>query len=337
MEIDFENLTEEAKQALKDNLESIEKVAGVVAFDPSKPITRSDMEQLTIKHQMDGEQREMSVWDTVQMASKGVAFDKHQRTNSENAKVRAALKSVREMESLDDMPDAATLEIVANEMGTTKDNLEASLKNSFSAGDPPAKPPVSKQTPGSGIDTNSKEFKDAVVAAVKEGMGDHLVPTKYHGAFLNDGMKAQAEAALKSEIDKVIAEDPRLKKMAEEVGDDEQRKSVLATVTGMLTSTVDKQARGRITQIAAAGQGDILEEIPGIVKDLVEITKPDELLSKVAPQPINFGASEPGDAALTILSGEKPETVSMAEDNLYEDNLAKRIGQKLVETQAASA
>ena len=335
-EIDFENLTDEMKQALKANLETIEKATGVIAFDPSKPISRSDMEQLKISHKMDGEQKEMSVWDTVQMASKGVAYDKHQRTNSENAKVRAAMKSFREMESLKDMPDDETLELVAQEMGSTKENLVATVKNMFGANDEPAAKP-SKAAVSSGVDTNSKEFKEAVVSTVKELMSDNLVPTKFHGQYLNAGMKKQAEEALQSEIQKAVEADSRLKKLWEAAGDNEQRKEVLGIVTKMLTSTVDKQARGRITEIAAAGEGDILEEIPGIVKGLVEITNPDELLSKVSPQPITFGAAEPGDAAIKILSGDKPEKVSMADSNLYEDSLAAQIGQKLAEAQLADA
>lgn len=333
MDIDFENLTDEAKTALKDNLSKIEEATGTTAFDTSKPLERSDMEQLQISHKMDGEQKEMSIWDTVQMASKGVAYDKHQRANGENAKVVEAMKTFTDIESLDDMPDDATLEIVARTMGTTKDNLVASLEALYAPEDKSAPKAKDKPVEKSGIDYDSPEFKKAVVAAAKELMPDNLVQTKFHGAFLNAGMKKQADEALAEEIQKVIKVDPRLAKLAEAAGDNEQRKGVLDIVTKMLTSTVDKQARGRITEIAAAGKGDIVEEIPNIVKELVEIIDPSELLSKVTPQAITFAGGEPGDAAIKILSSDKPEQVSMAEPEAYEDQLAANIGRKLAEVQ----
>jgi hypothetical protein len=337
-EIDFDNLTDEMTQALKDNLEKIESATGVVAFDPTKPLSRTDMEQLKISHKMDGEVKEMSVWDTTQMASKGVAYDKHQRTNGENAKVRAAMKAFREMESLDDMPDDSTLELVAAEMGTSKENLVASVKNMYTVGQATGDMAKAKAPAGSGaatIDFNSPEAQAAMEAFIEKKYGDRIPKTKFHTDWLNSGMRAQAEESLREEIGKAVAADPRYAKLVKEAGDDKQRKGVLDIVTKMLTSTVDKQARGRITEIAAAGKGDILEEIPGIVQELVEITNPSELLSKVTPQAMNFAGSEPGDAAITILSGDKPESVSMSDENLYEENLAKNIGRKLAEAQMA--
>lgn len=338
MEIDFNNLTDEAKQALKDNLEKIESATGVIAFDPTKPLSRTDMEQLKISHKMDGEIKDMSVWDATQMASKGVAYDKHQRTNSENAKVRAAMKTFREMESIDDMPDDATLDLVAAEMGCSKETLVASVKNMYAPEAKPAAPANGKPAASSGtLDFNSKEFKQAVAAAAKEMLGDQLVKNPFGNSFLNEQMKIQAEAKLKEEIGKAITADPRYAKLVKEAGNNEQRKGVLDIVTKMLTSTVDKQARGRITEIAAAGEGDILEEIPGLVQELVEITNPSELLSKVTPQAMTFAGSEPGDAAITILSNDKPEVVSMSDENLYEENLAKQIGQRVARSQMAGA
>jgi translation elongation factor EF-G len=338
MDIDFDNLTDEAKKALKDNLEKIESATGVIAFDPSKPLSRSDMEQLKISHKMDGKIEDMTVWDATQMASKGVAYDKHQRTNSENAKVRAAMKAFREMESIDDLPDDSTLELVAAEMGTSKETLVASVKNMYA---PQAKPAASANGQSAAwaatIDFSSPEAQAAMKAFIDKNYGDKLVKNPYGNNFLNEQMKVQAEAKLKEEIGKAITADPRYAKLVKEAGDNEQRKGVLDIVTKMLTSTVDKQARGRITEIAAAGEGDILEEIPGLVQELVEITNPSELLSKVTPQAMTFAGSEPGDAAITILSNDKPEVVSMADENLYEENLAKQIGQRLATAQMAGA
>jgi hypothetical protein len=337
MDIDFENLTDEMKEALGKNVSAFESATGRISFDPSKPLDRSDMEQLKISHKMDGEQREMSVWDTTQMASKGVAFDKHQRVNTANQKLADATTTIREFKQGDTLPDDATLELVAAAWGVDKAQIVAGLQGGAAEPDPePNKDKGGKKVDAKDIQTDTQAFKDAVTKAVEEQFGDRLLSSKYHGQWVDGRISEDGDKLLAKEIQKVMEENPQLKKLRDDAGDDEQKKSVLASLTKIYVSTVDKQARGRIAQINSAGEGDIQDEIPGIVKDIVALTDPSDLMATIAPQPIIFKGASESDESVTILSKETPDKVEMGDPG-YEEYEMQMMGRRAAELSAENA
>jgi len=337
MEIDFENLTDEMKEALGKNVSAFESATGRISFDPSKPLDRSDMEQLKISHKMDGEQREMTIWDTTQMASKGVAYDKHQRVNTANQKLADATTTIREFKQGDALPDDATLELVAAAWGVDKAQIVAGLQGGTSEPDPePTKDKGDKTVATPDIQPDTQAFEDAVTKAVEKRLGNRLLSSEYHGQYLNGQITAEGDKMLAAEIKKAMDENPQLKKLAEDAGDDEQKKSVLESLTKIFVSTVDKQARGRIAQINAAGEGDIQEEIPGIAKEIVALTDPSDLMATIAPQPIIFKGASESDKSVTILSKETPDKVEMGDPG-YEDYEVQMMGRRAAELHAESA
>ncbi len=336
MEIDFSNLTDDMKAEISKNVSAFEKTTGRISFDPNKPLDRSDMEQLKISHKMDGEQREMSVWDTTQMASKGVAYDKHQRTNTANQKLADATKTIREFKQGDELPDDATLELVAGAWGVEKDQIVAGLQGQSADSEPDKKDKGDDKVAANEIKTDTKAFEEAVNKAVEKTVGDRLLTSKYHGQWLDGQISADGDKMLADEIEKAMGDNPDIKKLAAEAGDDEQKKAVLESLSKIFVSTVDKQARGRIAQINSAGEGDIQEEIPGIVKDIVTSTDPADLMAKIAPQPIIFKGASESDKSVTILSKETPDKVDMGEPG-YEEYEMQMMGRKVAELTAENA
>jgi len=138
------------------------------------------------------------------------------------------------------------------------------------------------------------------------------------------------------EIDKAVEASPEFQKLREEAGDNKRRQTALTNVVGWLKSTAIKQADGRIAQINAAGKGDIMEDLPDIVKDVFTSNDPTELLATVTPQPdIIFGASEPGEAPITILSDDA-KTDLRTDDPNFLDNEVQLIGKALAENSELS-
>ena len=334
MEIDFANLTDEMKEEISSNLTAIEEFTGRVVVDPTKPLSRTAMEQLKIAPKIDGEVVEMSVWDGSQKASMAESTAHQKREAAKNAKAVAAMKVIREYSPGDKLPDNSVLDIVAKQLGMTRDDVVASLTeadaNTQKAPEKQAKgdKTVEKDDKTS-VDTDSKVFKDAVKATILEHFGDQLLPSKIHGQYVNSLVKEAGDKALAAEIAKAMDENPAMIKLRKGAGDDPQKKKILESLTKIYTSTVEKQARGRIAEIASRGEGDIEKEIPGIAKEIVETVDPNELMTKVAPELITYGASEQEDA-VTILSTEKLEPVQMGEPG-YEEYEAKLMGQRMHE------
>ncbi len=336
IEIDFTKpLTDEQKAYLKEHLPDVEKAAGGVFFDPTVPLTRTDAEQLKIRYKAAGKEIEETIQEALERASKGEGADQRFRQAAEAIKFQEAHTRFVEATTAGQMPTDEDLTLVAAGIGVTKEQLAAGLGGGTADdGDTDkgkAKAPAKGTAPLSGED-----FEAAVEAAVNKRLGKRLLPTEYHGQYLSEGFQKHTDALLKGEIEKALKADPVLAKLGKEAGDDDSKKAILGQMTRMLTSTVEQQARGRAIQIAQAGSGDILEELPGIVKDLVAQADPAAILAKVAPQPIVFGASAPGEVPITVLSKEKVPHVSMDDPN-YEDNLVKEIGQQIAQKMALTS
>jgi hypothetical protein len=329
VEIDFTKpFSDEQKAYLAANIKGIESAAGVIAFDPKQPLSRTAAEQLKIVHKIAGEEKELTIWDTAQMAAKAGGAEAAHREKAELEKKQSRYDEFNKAVSEGKMPSDESLVAVAGILGVTKEQLVAGIASSDD--DASAKPAKGKQAQAVGIDPSSKEFKDAVAATVREQFGKQLLPSEFHAQFLNDGFKAQTDKLLDAEIDKAIKANPVIAKLTKEAGDDKAKQDILTSLVGIFKSTVDQQARGRAIQIAQAGTGDIQEEIPNIVKGVVAQTDPTAILAKVAPQPIIFGASAPGEVPLTVLSKEKIARVPIDHAD-YEKNLARTMGQQIAQ------
>ena len=334
MEIDFNNLTDEMKAELKKNVEAFEDATGYVAFDPTKPLSRSAQEQLKLKATVDGEEVETTVWDAKQKYSMAKSVSHDKREAKLGMQVRDAFKQFREWSPGDDLPSDDVLQIVANEVGMTVDGIKQGL--TATPAEPKSKDtggkPVSKaetKSDGPAIDPESEDFQKAVEAAVNKRLGDRLLPSKYHTQYVDEGLRAESKKVLDEEVDKAMAEYGPIKSLTEKLKNNPQRSSILAKVAKIAKSTVTKQAEGRIREIANSGKGDILEEIPGIAKDVYESLDVEDLLNQVAPQPIVFGASE-SDEALTILSDDEPKQMNYGDPG-YEENEVKIMARRAAE------
>lgn len=329
MEIDFtKDLTDAQKAYLAENLRKIELGTGKVFFDPKTPLTTTDAGQLMVKYTANGKEIEGRLEDVLQRASKADGADKRFQAAADAMKFKEAHDRFVETVQKGDMPSDEDLNIVAAGIGVTKDALVAGIGGGDDDdGQPAQKGKHSKAAPQP-FDMSSPEAQAAMEKFITEKFGSRLLPSQFHGEFLQEGFKKHWEGVLAGQIAKAIQDNPVISKLTKDAGNNTAKKEILAQMTKMYTSTVEQQARGRAIQIAQAGTGDITEEIPGIVKDLVEKTDPAALLARVTPQPINFGVSEPGQLPISVLSGEKVAKVPMGHPD-YEANLAKEIGQQL--------
>ena len=332
--IDWANLTDEDKADLKANIGNIEKITGLIAFNPEEPLSRSAQEQLKIKPKVDGKEVELSVWDAGQNTSLARAAAKNQRENAKNAKVVAALEAFRAIESKDDIPDDDTLDVVAEYIGTTKEAILASFNGQTDDDKGDKGADVADKTKA----WDPKAFADEVNKAVDErlkGIEDRLLPTKYHGQYVQDRVSDEAKKLLAEKIDEAIASDKTLAKLTKDAGEDKQKLAVLSQLTKLYKSTATAKATGRIDTIVSQGKGDIEEEIPGIVSDTVALIDPTELVTLITPQSINFGGSE-SEQAIEILStdanNDKPDFGTPE----YDLHIAKQMGMKIAAQSGAA-
>jgi hypothetical protein len=337
MEVDFSNLTDEAKDYLKKHMDDVETATGVIAFDPTKPIGRSAMEQLKIEPTVDGKKVPMSVWEASQKASLAASTAHEKREAAEAKKVVTHLNQFRELTEKGEMPSQEVLDTVASAIGVSRENLVAGLTGEGGGnGDGQAGAKKTNDSNGeAGATMDEKALQALIDKRVEEKYGKRLLPSEFHAQFVNEGMTKHADELLKAEVDKALKSNPEIVKLVKEAGDDKQKQEVITRFQNMYTRTVDKAARGRIAQIARDGTGDITEEIPDIVKDIVDATDPTSILQLVAPQPIHFGAGGPGESDLTILSKEKPEPVPYGHPD-YEKHLMQEVGMALAESQEGS-
>ena len=336
MDIDFDNLTDEMKAELKKHVDAFEDATGFVAFDPNKPLSRSAQEQLKLKATVDGEEVETTVWDAKQKFSMAKSVSHDKREAKLGVQARKAFEEFRSWSPGDPLPSDDVLQIVANEVGMSLDGVKQGL--TATPQDPASnpkpkddktvtKPDTKTGTPS--VDLESDEFQAAVEAAVNKRMSDKLLPSKWHGQYLDEGLRADSKKALADEVDKALLAYVPMKELREKLKDNPQRTSILDRVSKIAKSTVTKQAEGRIREIANSGKGDIMEEIPGITKDVYESLDVQDLLDQVAPQPIVFGASE-SDEALKILSDEEPKNLNYGDPG-YEENEVKIMARRAAE------
>jgi len=338
VEIDFTKpLTEEAKAYLRQNHAAIAEAGGVVLLDPSKPLTSADVASLKIRYKVAGQDVEETIPDALTKASKAEGAEMRFRSAAEAIKFKEAHDRFVAATKESKMPTDDDLTLVAAGLGVTKEQLAAGLVGGADdTDDVNTGKGKGSHKAAAGIDPSSPEFKAAVAKIVEETYGKRLLPTEYHGQFLSEGFQKQTDQLLKAEITKALAANPVIAKLTAEAGTDKAKKEILGQLTQMYTSTVEQQARGRAIQIAQAGTGDIQEEIPNIVRDCVKQTDPAALLAKVAPQPIVFGAGEPGEVPISVLSNEKVAQVPMDHPD-YEANMAKTMGQMIAKQMAVGA
>lgn len=334
MEIDFTKpLTDEAKAYLKANLPAIGKAAEGLFLDPSKPLTAADVASLKIRYKVAGQDVEESIPDALAKASKAEGAELRFRSAAEAIKFKEAHDRFVAATKESKMPADEDLTLVAAGLGVTKEQLAAGLGGGADDAEGGDKGKGNHKAAAPTIDPASPEFKAAVQKIVDEQYGKRMFPTEYHQQFNNEGFQKQTEQLLRAEIAKALAADPTIARLTAEAGTDKAKKEILGQLTQMFTSTVEQQARGRAIQIAQAGTGDIQEEIPNIVRECVKQTDPAAILAKVAPQPINFGVSEPGEVPISVLSNEKIARVPMDHPD-YEANMAKTMGQMIAKQMA---
>jgi hypothetical protein len=333
VEIDFANLTDEMKAALKEHMGAIEEATGTISFDPSEPLPRTAMEQLKISPKVDGKTQEMTVWDASQKASLASSTAHEKREAAEAVKFKAAFDKFTAANEAGQMPDADVLDVVAGGLGVTKEALVAGLSGE-GEGEGEGKSPAAAKPAATA--TAATLDKKAIAKVVEEVVGDRLLPNKYARDFVAAGMDTEATALLTKTITEAIDKDPKLAQIRKDLGENEEKKSILDELTRMYTSTVDKQSRGRIAEMQQAGTGDITEEIPGIVAAVVKDADPSSILAKAAPQPIVLGGGEPGDLPVSIPSNEKLDANLPTDDADFEDNEVKLAMQSIANTRAAA-
>jgi len=330
MDIDFANLTDEMKAALKENLEKIEEAAGVVAFDPNEPLSRTAMEQLKIKQKIAGKDEELTVYDAAQKAAKAGGADKAFR---EKAALEARIEHLESFSKAiknKEMPSDDAFRAVAEVLDTDVPTLRASVGLDQAGDDDQGGTVDTKTQPkGQKATQQSQATKKITLEDLDASVLERILPTKYHGQHVSQTMKTAADKMLDDEITKALTNSPALAKLQKTAEGNPNQKFVLDEISKVFKSTVDKQARGRIIEMQQTGTGDILEEIPGIVKGLVESTDLSGILAKATPQPIIIGGGEPGDMPLSVLSGEKLKDDLRTDDPDYLDNEVKIMAQRL--------
>lgn len=327
MDIDFGNLTDEMKAELKKNLEKIEDATGVVAFDPSKPMSRAAMEQIKITQKIAGKDEELTVYEAAQRAAKAGGADAALRESSEAKAFKKAFDEFKTKTEAGEIPDDRILAIVAPALNVDVATLKASITAEAGSDD------TKKTTKASAAAAVDEEAitKKVIESLTKQGL---LLPNKYAGDFLRDGMDLEGQKVLKDEVDKALAKDGRLTALLKKAEENPQHKGLLEKLSKGIPSTVQKLTRGRLAEIREAGTGNIVEEIPGIVADVVKDIDYDGILAMAAPQPIIMGGGESGDLDIKILSNEKPKDDLSTDDPDYLNNEVKIYAQRLAKEHA---
>lgn len=325
MEIDFTKpLTDEAKAYLKANVEKIEEAAGVIAFDPAEPLSRTAMEQLKVRHKIAGKDETFTVWDAAQSKTKVGGADALMQKAGEAMKLAEAAGRIKEALAAGENPDDDDAKFVQKALS---DDPAAFL----------GKPDDGKNKRSKIEDQKSDSpARKVTLADLDPEVRELMFPTKHHGAFVGEQLDAEATRILKETITKGLANDPKRKAVEAKLGRDANKQSIMASFDKMAIDTLDQQARGRIAELRGSGtDGDILGEIPGIVGRFVANMDPQTILDKAAPQAILLGGSSPDDAPLRVLSDEDLSAIPKFDSN-WPEAMARRAVQKLAAQQVGA-
>ena len=136
---------------------------------------------------------------------------------------------------------------------------------------------------------------------------------------MGEKMSEDATKTLDTIIKESLDKHPQLSKYREQAKTNPQIKALLASMENIAKRTVTTDSLRRIDQMRAAGSGDILAEMPGIVNEGVKSLDLDTILPLAAPQPILLGASEPGQTPLTVLSHETVKELPRSDPHCFDN------------------
>jgi hypothetical protein len=322
MEIDLANPTAEQLEALKQAVPTLGTKLGVMVLDPAQPLSREQMEKLTIQHKIDGEQQTFTAWDAAQAKSLTTSAARDKREAAELRKKieeldadDKAFEAFRAAADAGKVPPADVIARVAKKIGVEPKDVLDGLQQT--ADD------------GRGKRTDDAPARKITLADLDPELQKKLLSDVQAG-FLTEQMGTNAEQALAKHISESLAKHPAIVKARQDAESDPSKKKVLERVEKVAIRAVDKESRGRIAQMQAAGSGDILAEMRDIVDGVVKTLDPDTLLQLAAPQPIIMGPSESGQTPLTILSNEKVKTLPRSDPN-YFDNEKKAFVQAMLQ------
>jgi len=323
MDINLENPTAEQIEALKKAIPGLTDKLGVLVLNPAEPLSREQMEKLTIEHKIDGEQVKFSVWDGAQAKSLATSAAKDKREASDLRKRleqmeanEKAFETFRAAADKGEVPPAEVIALVAKTIGVEPDDVVAGLQSSSDGGNGDGKDKA-KGKPAAGDRKIKWEDLDPTV--------QKRFLSEVHSDFLSEQMSKDAEGALAKHITDTLAKHPAVVKFRKDTENDPNKKAILDNLEKLATRAVNKESRGRIAQMQTAGTGDILAEMPGIVDGVVKELDFDSILAKAAPQPILLGAGEPGQTPLTVLSNEKVDDSLRLNDPNWKNNEVKGI------------